>query len=159
MSKRNATMRGTATTITAATAVAGILDIVMAFLSSSAPPAQVLRSVASGPFGSSMRDGAAAEALLGLAVHFSIMTVMVAVFVIVASKRPRLLERPLASGLGYGLLLYLVMYWIVLPLRWPDAFPVTQPAEVGKALFAHLLLVGAPIALITARFRKFPAAG
>lgn len=152
-------MRGKAVTIIAATAVAGALDIAMAFLSSSAPPAQVLRSVASGPFGSGMREGGAAAALLGLLVHFAIMTIMVAVFVFVTARRPRLLDRPLAIGLGYGLLLYLVMYWIVLPLRWPAVFPITDTTEVAKALFAHLVLVGVPIALITVRFRKSPAVG
>jgi hypothetical protein len=138
-------------TVVAATAVAGTLDIAMAFLTSERSPSQVLRSVASGPFGGAMSDGGSTAALLGLLVHFTIMAVMVVVFVVVSRRWPGLLARAWLSGAIYGLLLYLVMYWIVLPWRWPSVFPVAEPVEVAMALFAHVVLVGIPIALITVK--------
>ena len=138
-------------TVVTATAVAGTLDIAMAFLTSERGPLQVLRSVASGPFGSAMNEGGATAALLGLLVHFTIMSVMVVAFVVVSRRWPHFLDRAWLSGAIYGLLRYLVMYWVVLPWRWPSVFPVAEPVEVAKALFAHVVLVGIPIALIAAK--------
>jgi hypothetical protein len=140
--------------ILAATLIAGTLDIAMAFLTAGRAPDSVLRSVASGPFGAGMNEGGAGFALLGLAVHFAIMAVMAAVFVAASRRWIWLSDHPVVAGLAYGLGLYLVMYWIVLPLRWPQAFPITDPGEVAKGLFAHTLLVGVPIALIAAHYLR-----
>ena len=41
---------------------------------------------------------------------------------LVARRLPDLLRRPFTTGLLYGLILYGIMYWIVLPLRWPSAW-------------------------------------
>ncbi len=58
-------------------------------------------------------------AIVGLAVHFAIMAVMVAAFVAAAHLLPRAAQWRLFYGVAYGGLLYLVMYWLVIPLRWP----------------------------------------
>jgi hypothetical protein len=147
-------MTRTTRAVLVATAVAGTLDIAMAFLTSERSPDSVLRSIAGGPFGARMNEGGLAAALLGLAVHFAIMAVMAAAFVWAGGRWPRLLRAPVPAGLAYGFGLYLVMYWVVLPLRWPEAFPITEPVEIAKALFAHMLLVGIPIALIASRHRR-----
>jgi len=139
-------------TIFAGTAVAGTLDILSAFyFSTKASPAQVLRYVATGPFGDGMADAGAGGALLGLFVHYAIMTVMVTAFVLASRRWPAITALPIVAGLVYGLILYGVMYWIVLPLRFPALFPITEPIRVAKALFSHLILVGIPIALIARR--------
>ena len=90
-------------------------------------------------------------AMLGLLVHFAIMTVMVSVFVVSAWRLPFFAAHPVIAGIAYGFLLYLVMYWIVLPLRWPGNFPSLKPQAVASALFAHIVCVGIPMGLITAR--------
>lgn len=135
------------------TLVAGTLDILSAFVfagMAGASPARVLRSIAAGPFGDGMRDAGLAGAALGLVVHYSIMAVMVSVFVAAASRHELLIRKPIVSGVIYGLALYLVMYWIVLPARWPAAFPQTGAWQVGNCLFSHLICVGIPMALVTA---------
>lgn len=65
--------------------------------------------------------------------------------------RPVLRIGPWLAGILYGLALYLVMYWIVLPLRFPAIHPITDPARVARALFPHLAFVGIPMALIARR--------
>jgi hypothetical protein len=139
-------------TIIWATLVAGTLDILSAFvwtLIAGGNPANVLPSVASGPFGDAIKDSAIA-APLGLAVHFAIMLVMVAAYVWVASRVPALSRQWLIAGVLYGLLLWLVMYWIVLPLRFGIPHP-SEGAAIARQLISHLLLVGTPIAWIAAR--------
>ena len=136
--------------IVVGTLVAGTLDILSAFVfagMSGTGPIGVLQFVASGPFGDQAKDGAG-WAIAGLAVHYAIMAAMVAAYVAAARRMPVLARQPVAAGLLYGVLLWLVMYWIVRPLRWPE-MPLPHSAwGIGNALFSHCILVGLPIALI-----------
>jgi len=154
-----------ARTILIAWLVAGTLDILSAFVfagMAGVTPTQVLQFVASGPFGDGMYESAAG-APLGLLTHFAIMLAMVAVYVTIAPNFSATLRHPIIAGLLYGLLLWIVMYWIVRPLRWleywlPTAYADSTAGEiawsVGNALFSHCILVGIPIAWITARGRR-----
>jgi hypothetical protein len=135
-----------------ATLVAGTLDIAAAVgltLFYGRDPANMLRYVASGPFPGAI-DWGTNGAALGLLTHFTLMAAMAAIFVLAASRRPALTARPLLWGFVYGLVTYVVMNLIVVPLRWPAAFP-PSPRGVATQLFCHIVLVGIPIALIAAR--------
>jgi hypothetical protein len=139
--------------ILVATLVAGTLDIAaaaaLALLAGGAPD-KMLRGVASGPFPDAAHWGASGAAL-GLAVHFAIMAVMAAAFVLAADRLPVLKARWLAAGIGYGLATWAVMNLVVLPLRWPAIFPHLDTRSLATSLFCHIVLVGLPIARIAAR--------
>lgn len=146
------TTRGTGRTIALATAVAGTLDILSACcyaLLAGGTPIRMLRGVAGAILGQGKSSTIAP--LVGLALHYAIMAVMVTVFVLAARRLPMLVARPIASGVGYGLLTWAVMNLVVLPLRWPDLFPKFTPLALAEQLFSHIVLVGVPIALITGR--------
>ncbi len=141
-------------TIGRATLIAGSLDLMSAFAfggMKGVGPIQILRSVAAGPFGDGMREGGAPAALIGLATHFSIMTVMVSVFVLASGRIEWLRKNWLLAGTLYGLILYGVMYRIVLVLRYPGIFPQNGVWQVSNALFSHIVCVGIPIAYIASR--------
>ena len=53
---------------------------------------------------------------------------------------------PDPAGLAYGVLLWLIMYWVVRPLRWPDMPLPHTLYGIANALFSHCILVGIPIA-------------
>lgn len=133
-----------------ATLVAGTLDILAAIVQAGGAAGTVLRSVAAGPLGDGAASGGAGMAVGGLVIHFLLMAVIAAVFVLAAARLP-MLRRPLIWGPLYGLAVWGVMYLIVLPLRWPGAFPLTDPVRIAWAIAFHTLLVGLPIALIAAR--------
>ena len=143
--------------IVTATLTAGSLDIAAAMALTAVrgrPIGGMLRTVASGPLGGGVRDMGAAGAFAGLLVHYALMAMMVTAFAIAADRMPELRRKPLRLGIAYGVLLYLVMYWIVIPLRWPpETFSVTA-SEVLVPLSIHIALVGIPIALIVARMRS-----
>ncbi len=142
--------------IAIATLVAGTLDILSAFVFAGMArmsPEGVLDYVASGPFGDVARTGGLGWAAAGLAVHFAIMACMASAYFLVAPRIPALIRNPIPAGLLYGLILWGIMYWIVKPLRWPDAPLPHTLWGIGNALFSHCILVGIPIAWIASRFR------
>ena len=140
--------------IVIATTLAGTLDILAAFgfaVAAGGSPVGVLRGICG-----AIVDPAALPHLwlavaIGLALHFCIMTIMAAVYVSSAAHVRWLNRIWVFSGLAYGLMLWLVMFWLVLPLRWPTLFPTAEPADIAMQLSCHLLLVGMPIAAIAAR--------
>jgi hypothetical protein len=144
-------MTGSSIAILKATLVCGILDIIYALAMAAMKGGSakgVLKFVAEGPFGSAVPSSPWAASALGLAVHFIIMAAM-ATFCAVAMRSPRLADiSPWLSGTVYGILLYGLMYWIVMPLRWPSIFPQVGLINIVEALFAHIVLVGIPMALI-----------
>lgn len=139
-------------TIAVATLVAGTLDIASAMILTALRGRSVtgmLQSVASGPFGEWPQTSGWIGAATGLAVHFAIMAAMVAAFVAASRLLPRMREWRLLYGVAYGALLYLIMYWIVIPLRWPpNPEAAITPVSVLMPLAIHILLVGIPIAWI-----------
>ena len=138
--------------IAIATAVSGTLDILFAVILTllrGRAPADMLRFVASGPFPEATEWGPAGAAL-GLATHFTLMAIMATIFVLAARRFPDLVASPLKWGVFYGLVTFVVMNWIVVPLRFPAAWP-PKPLGIATQLFAHIVLVGIPFAYITAR--------
>jgi hypothetical protein len=138
-----------------ATLVAGTIDILYAALMSSIygrGPAAMLRTVASGPFPQAPEWGAAGS-VIGLIVHFTLMGIMATYFVIAARNWPTLLAKPIQWGIAYGLVTYVVMNWIVVPLRFDVPLP-PAPTSIASQLFAHVVLVGIPIALVVAKMLR-----
>lgn len=146
--------------IVVATLIAGTLDILSAFVfagMAGMKPLAVLRFVASGPFGPSPSP-TLGWAAIGLAVHFTIMACMAAVYMLAAGRIPALLRHPVLAGIAYGLLLWLVMYWIVLPQRFGMPVPNTLWA-IANQLFSHCIPTGIPIALVAKRYLAAPGTG
>jgi hypothetical protein len=140
-----------------ATLIAGTLDILSAFgftLYAGGTIQGVLGFVASGPFGDVAKDGSGIWSIAGLGVHYAIMACMVTAYMLVAPRIPLLMRQPILAGVAYGVLLWLIMYWIVRPLRWPE-MPLPHTLwGISNALFSHCILVGIPIALIAARYAR-----
>lgn len=141
--------------IVLATILCGALDILLAVgltLMRGREPAAMLRFVASGPFPRATEWGGAGS-VLGLFVHFTLMAIMVAVFVLAARSHPALLDSPLVSGVTYGLATYAVMNLIVVPLRFPAAWPPSA-LSIGTQLFAHIVLVALPTVFIARHYLR-----
>lgn len=139
--------------IAAATLIAGALDIaagVFITISRGGTTGGMLRGIASGPIPDATKWGMAGAAI-GLIVHFAIIGVMAAVFVLAAERIGWLKRRALTAGVAYGVATWAVMNQIVLPLRWPAIFPQFDAVNVFTQLACHIFLVGIPIALIARR--------
>ena len=60
--------------------------------------------------------GGWATAALGLAIHFLIAFTAAAVFYAASRRIAALLHHPWFAGVGYALVVYGFMYWVVMPL-------------------------------------------
>jgi membrane associated rhomboid family serine protease len=141
--------------IAIATAVSGTLDILFAMILTvffGREIGNMLRYVGSGPFPPAL-DMGTGGAILGLLVHFSLMAIMAAALMLFVRQRPRLLDRPVILGVVYGIITYAVMNLIVVPLRFDAPLPPSA-LSIATQLFAHIVLVGIPMALIAARTLK-----
>jgi hypothetical protein len=142
--------------------VAGALDIAYAcvFWAVKADVAalRIFQSVAAGLLGEASFEGGTATAALGLALHFFIATSMSVVYYLVAGRWPLLRERPVLCGAGYGLLLYGIMNYIVVPLSAAGPGP-KDPLWVGLTIVVHMVLIGIPIALFARRAHRTEAIG
>lgn len=110
-------------------------------------PAAVLQSIATFWPGMAAREGGAASAVVGLTTHFGLATIMAAGYYFLAKSFALFRRWPRASGTAYGLVLYGVMYFIVLPLRWPEVASRFEGARSLPDIAAHVG-VGIAIALV-----------
>ena len=135
--------------------VVGALDITSAFVIAAIKGTgsiRMLQGIASGLLGRQSFEGGPGTAGLGLVIHFFIALVVVLVFYIASRKIDFLTEQPLVAGLFYGIAVYVVMYWIVVPLASPIArHSVSRDVT---AIIVHMLLIGLPTALVVGHFSK-----
>lgn len=143
--------------------VAGVLDLNYAFVLSGSrgtSPLRLLQSVASGFLGSSAFEAGVPAGLLGLACHFTVAFGAATVYYLAARRLPVLTERPILSGTVFGILAFLFMNFVVIPL---SAFPIElkyPPMVFVRGFLSHTLLVGIPIALAVRHFSyRYPDRG
>lgn len=135
--------------------IAGTLDLtgacVVSWLRAGVTPVRVFQSVASGVFGSASFTGGAKTALLGIVFHFIIATTAAAVYYLASRKIGFLLNQPLIAGFLYGVVVYLFMNFVVLPLSAVPKRPVPLSGRlIGMSII--IVCIGLPIALIVRRF-------
>lgn len=132
--------------IVGATLVAGTLDIASACVYTLMAGGKIpgmLRFIA-GAIMPGAKEAGLGGAAAGLALHFAIMAVMAALFVLAADRIPVLKARWVIAGIAYGIALWAVMNLVVLPLRFgPHPF---KPLGLAEQFFSHIVLVGLPIA-------------
>lgn len=137
-------------------AVAGTMDILAAIIVwtlRDVPAMRVLQSVASGLLGTNAYSGGAAAASLGLLLHYAIMAAIAFIFVVASKRLDVLIRHPFLAGAVYGVVVFAVMTYIVVPLSASPLKPPPLP-QVLEGLLIHMVCVGLPIALAAHRFGR-----
>ena len=117
--------------------------------------ARILKGISAGLLGPAAYSGGWPTAALGLACHFFIAYSAATVFYLASRNLRFLTLRQILSGVLYGVAVYLVMYWIVVPLsRVPHRTYTLQSTVI--AIVTHLICVGLPIALIISHYSPSP---
>lgn len=141
--------------IAIATAISGTLDILFAMILTvwfGREIPNMLRYVASGPFPAAT-DLGTSGAILGLAVHFTLMAIMAAALMLLLRWKPERLDTPIRTGMAFGILTYFAMNWVVVPLRFGTPLP-PKTLSIATQLFAHVVLVGIPMVLVARRYLR-----
>jgi hypothetical protein len=113
-----------------------------------------LQLIASGILGERAFEGGTSSAALGAGLHYFISIVVAGLYCALALRSRRWRDHWLAAGTLFGVIAYLVMNLIVVPLS-NAANPNLSPAIIAKELVAHTVMFGIPIAgIITLWLRK-----
>ncbi|MDT8067743.1 MAG: hypothetical protein ROO76_06200 [Terriglobia bacterium] len=140
--------------IVAAGTLCGCMDISAAFVTwmpRGVSPRIILQGIASALLGPSAFHEGTPTMALGLFLHFFIAFSWATVFYLASRSFPVLTRRPLLFGPLYGILVYLVMYWVVMPLsRFHGASRSIFNTVV--AIVTHIFCVGLPIAFMVSRY-------
>jgi hypothetical protein len=101
---------------------------------------KLFQTIAVGWLGQASYEGGLAAAALGAASHLFIATIYVVVYATVARRHAALLRRPLLLGPAYGVVLYLVMNFVVLPLSRVNRTPsFAHPDWIAWSVLAHMV--------------------
>lgn len=135
--------------------VAGACDITYASvfwaIRAEVPVRRIFQSVASGLLGEASFTGGWSTAILGLALHFFIACSMSAAYYLVSLRWELLRRRPAVFGPLYGLLLYGIMNYVVVPLSRAAGSSPGNNLWTWMSVAVHMVLIGTPIALATRR--------
>ena len=134
--------------------IAATLDIAFAISFGAyhgSSPVRVLQSVSSGLLGSGAYSGGMATAAAGLFLHFAMSVLWAAMFVMASRRLPAFHRSPVLAGMAFGVVVFLAMRLVVLPLSafpHPVRFP---PLATALDLLSHMFFFGVPIALAASK--------
>jgi hypothetical protein len=129
--------------------VGGALDLSFAFIfygRHGASPASILRTIASGLFGTGAFGSSDWFVAAGALLHFAICVTAAGAYAVATRNAPALQRRPLLAGTLFGVLMYVVMHAVVLPLSRYHGGRASLGNVVGE-LCSHIFLFGMVIAL------------
>jgi hypothetical protein len=130
------------TTILLGGFIAGTIDIGAACLVNRVGVIIILQAIAGGILGrQSFHDGLPAAAL-GLALQWLMSILIAAIFVLSSRWLPWQKRQWLAAGLAYGVAVFLVMNYVVLPLSALGRAPRFTASTFAENLLAMLLFGG-----------------
>jgi hypothetical protein len=139
--------------------VAGTCDITAAciqyYVWRGVSPVRILQSVASGLLGADAFEGGAPTAALGLGLHYVIALVWTVLFVLAGRRLGLLRGNPLVVGALYGVVVFIVMHFAVLPLTAVAKRPI-NPAMALIQVGIHIVCIGWPIVLAARRWAWHP---
>lgn len=126
------------------------LDAIIFFGVRGVGPTRIFQAVAAGLLGPESFQGGLPTAALGVLLHYIIATIVVGVAFLLARQTPSLTTRPILVGACYGMGVWLVMNFVVVPLSAATPAARTAPIIINGVLI-HVLGVGIPAWLFAAR--------
>ncbi|GAA0708538.1 hypothetical protein [Dokdonella soli] len=101
---------------------------------------QVFQTIAVGVLGKASYEGGVPSAVLGAALHLFMASMFVVIYASVARRVPALLRRPFVLGPAYGVVLYIVMNFVVMPLSRVGRAPsLTHMDTIAYSVVAHMV--------------------
>ena len=119
--------------------IASTIDVGAAMLIGGRGAVYILQSIAGGLLARAAFAGGAATAALGLVLQWAMGLIIAAVFVLASRRLPVLSRRWVLAGLGYGVVIFVVMNYVVVPLSAWRTIPHFTLARATENLAAMLV--------------------
>jgi len=144
--------------IAGAALLIGTLDLIDAFVFFGyigVPAIRVPQSIATGFLGQLAYHDGMVSAAFGLVLHYLIAFAVAGTYMYISGELP-LHRKPILSGAIYGVAVYCVMNYIVIPISnfYPQPHFAVRPFLNG--IIGHILLIGIPLGLIAKRYVQGP---
>jgi hypothetical protein len=140
--------------------IAGTLDIASAAITTvmgGGSPIRMLQGIAYALIGVGAFKGGLGTALLGLACHFSITFGAAAAYWMVSRMMPVLIKKAVACGLLYGIVVYGITNYVIVPLSRIGRVLTHDPKQIAIGLVILMIGVGLPISLTARRYSGIAA--
>ncbi len=136
---------------------AGLLDLITMFviwpIFEHVPALVILQAMATALMGNDAYQADMHSALLGLMLHFLVSLGFAAAYVAVADRISFLKTYPFICGPIYGIIAYLVMTYIVVPLSLATFGRPDSLFDLARSVLIHMFVFAPPIALAASRVR------
>lgn len=137
--------------------IAATIDIGAASLINGRSPIFIMQAIAGGLLGKASFNGGAGSAILGAVLQEFMGVLIAAIYVALAKTAPALLRRWILSGLSYGVIIFFVMNYVVVPLSALRAKPHFRAARFAEDM-AAMLVFGLIVAFFARRLASAPQA-
>ena len=127
--------------------MAATFDVFAAMLIYGVTASGVAKSIARGWFGAAAKTMEPIVDVIGLASHYGILLGAAAIFVFVSLRFPVLRQRAWITGPLFGICIYVVMHFVIVPLSAVHAVSNPKGLQFVEEFAGHMFVIGLPIAL------------
>ncbi len=131
--------------------IAGLLDMTSAYISFGR---FMPIGIAGGIVGAAGRHVSVGQYILGLSIHYLIAFSAATAYCLASKKLEFLRDHFIVCGIVYGIVFFLFMQLVVLPLSAYHAMGPYQYRGLVAGLLAHMFLIGLPIAASLRMFSR-----
>jgi hypothetical protein len=131
----------------------GTLDIVAALILTTmrgGNPVKLFQFIASGLFGMPAFAGGWRYAVYGLTLHYVIAMAWTLLFFYMGRKFRRIYHHKVLSGILYGMIIWIIMNLVVLPLSATPPIPFNYTAAL-TGILVLIAAIGLPLAFVSAK--------
>jgi hypothetical protein len=116
--------------------IAGALDILAASVINQFNVVRIMQIIAGGLLGRSALEGGTATAVLGFVLQEAMGVLIALIYVLGSSRWPAVVRRWVPAGIAFGVIVYFVMNYVVVPLSALHSHPHFNLASFAKNMTA-----------------------
>jgi uncharacterized membrane protein SirB2 len=127
--------------------MAATFDFFAAMLIYGGTASGVAHAIARGWFGAAVKTMPPIVDVIGIASHYAILLIAASIFVLTSLRFPVLRQRAWITGPLFGICIYIVMHFVILPLSAVHATSNPKGLQLVEEVCGHMFAIGLPIAL------------
>ena len=127
--------------------MAATFDFFAAMLIYGGTASGVAHAIARGWFGMAVKTMPPIVDVIGIASHYGILLIAAAIFVLTSLRFPVLRARAWITGPLFGICIYVVMHFVIVPLSAVHAVNNPKGVQFVEEFCGHMFVIGLPIAL------------